>query len=77
MLLDEKMMWDGQGPVFLGKYDATAGRPDMGNLINVYQIGRGRDAKREKLTDAQRQARYQAKKKAHALCQLFAGKPTA
>ena len=32
---------------------------------------------REKLTAAQRQARYQAKKKAHAMCQLFAGKQTA
>lgn len=47
------------------------------DAIKVYQIGRGRDAKREKLTAAQRQARYQAKKKAHALCQLFAGKQTA
>ena len=47
------------------------------DAIKVYQIGRGRDAKREKLTAAQRQARYQAKKKAHALCQLFTGKQTA
>ena len=44
MLLDEKMMWDGQGPVFLGKYDKAAGRPDMGNLVNVYQVGCGTSA---------------------------------
>lgn len=40
-LLDEKMMWDGQGPVFLGAYDPVHGRPDMGYLTNVYQVGCG------------------------------------
>ena len=44
MLLDEKMMWAGQGPVFLGKYDAANGRPDMGNLVSVYQVGCGTSA---------------------------------
>lgn len=44
------------------------------DAIKVYQIGKGRDAKREKMTAAQRQACYQAKKRAHAMCQLFAGK---
>ncbi len=41
------------------------------DAIKIYKIGRGRDAKRERMTDAQRQARYRAKKKSHALCKLF------
>ena len=41
MLLDKKMTWDGQGPLFLGKYDPKNGTPDMGYLVNVYLIGCG------------------------------------
>lgn len=43
-LLDTKMLWDGQGPVFLGKYDTANGSPDMGYLVNVYQVGCGTSA---------------------------------
>ena len=44
MLLDEKMTWDGQGPVFLGKHDPTNGKPDMAYLVDVYQVGCGTSA---------------------------------
>lgn len=40
-LFDTPMMWDGQGPVFLGKYDPQNGKADMGFLVDVYQIGCG------------------------------------
>lgn len=34
------------------------------DLAKIYKLGRGRDAKRERLTQAQRQARVRAKRKA-------------
>lgn len=44
MLLDKKMTWDGQGPLFLGKYDPKNGTPDMGYLVDVYLVGCGTSA---------------------------------
>jgi predicted ArsR family transcriptional regulator len=44
------------------------------DVIKVYQIGKGPDAKREKLTSAQRQARYRNRKRALAMCQMVAGR---
>jgi predicted ArsR family transcriptional regulator len=43
------------------------------DVIKVYKLGAGRDAKREKLTPAQRQARTREKRKAQELAQVMAG----
>jgi serine/threonine-protein kinase RIO1 len=43
------------------------------DVIKIYKIGRGKDAKREKLSGAERQARTRAKKKALELAQLWMG----
>ena len=43
------------------------------DVIKVYKLGEGRDAKREKLTGAQRQARTREKRKAQELAQVMAG----
>lgn len=43
------------------------------DVIKVYKLGKGRDAKREKLTAAQRQARTREKRKAQELAQVMAG----
>lgn len=37
----KRMIWDGQGPVFLGKYDPDNGTPEMGYLTGLYQVGCG------------------------------------
>ena len=37
----KRMIWDGQGPVFLGKYDPDNGTPEMGFLTGLYQVGCG------------------------------------
>jgi len=37
----QSMIWDGQGPVMIGRYDPDNGRPDMGYLVDVYRIGCG------------------------------------
>lgn len=39
--------------------------------LKIYQIGQGRDARRQRLTAAQRQARCRAKKKLRALSDPF------
>lgn len=44
------------------------------DVIKVYRIGRGKDAKREKMTAAQRQARARAKKKAQEIDKIM-GQP--
>lgn len=43
------------------------------DMIKVYKLGPGRDAKREKLTGAERQGRSRAKRKAAQLAQVMAG----
>jgi len=41
------------------------------DMIPVFRMGHGRDKKRQKITGAQKAARYRAKKKAIAMNQLF------
>ena len=43
------------------------------DVIKIYKIGRGKDAKREKLTGAQRQARTREKKKAQEVAKIMMG----
>jgi serine/threonine-protein kinase RIO1 len=43
------------------------------DVIKIYKIGRGKDAKREKLSGAERQARTRAKRKAVELVHLMTG----
>lgn len=43
------------------------------DIIKVYKIGVGKDAKREKLTAAQRQGRVREKRKAHEMARVMAG----
>ncbi len=35
------IIWDGQGPVQIGRFDAENGTPDMGYLVDLYRIGCG------------------------------------
>lgn len=35
------IIWDGQGPVMIGRYDPDNGTPDMGYLVDLYRIGCG------------------------------------
>jgi hypothetical protein len=43
------------------------------DVIKIYKIGRGRDAKREKMTSAQRQARSRAKQKGLEFATILSG----
>lgn len=43
------------------------------DVIKVYKLGEGRDAKRKRLTGAQRQARTREKRKAGEMSQVMAG----
>lgn len=43
------------------------------DVVKIYRIGRGKDAKREKLTGAQRQARHREKKKAQEVAKIMMG----
>jgi transcriptional regulator with XRE-family HTH domain len=43
------------------------------DIIKVYKIGIGKDAKREKLTGAERQERVREKRRAHQMAQVMAG----
>jgi hypothetical protein len=43
------------------------------DVVKIYRIGRGKDAKREKLTSAQRQARHREKKKAQEVAKIMMG----
>lgn len=43
------------------------------DVVKIYKLGEGRDAKREKLTGAQRQARTREKRKAGEMAQVMAG----
>ena len=43
------------------------------DVVKIYRIGRGKDAKREKLTGAQRQARTREKKKAQEAAKIMMG----
>lgn len=42
--------------------------------VKVYKLGAGRDARRSRMTEAQRQARYRAKLKARQRAMVMAGK---
>lgn len=37
----QSIIWDGQGPVMIGRYDPVLGRPDTGYLVDLYRIGCG------------------------------------
>lgn len=39
--------------------------------LKIYQVGQGKDARRQRLTAAQRQARHRAKKKLYAMSDPF------
>lgn len=41
--------------------------------VKIYKLGKGKDAKREKLSSYERQARVRAKKKAQALTNVMGG----
>jgi len=41
--------------------------------VKVYKLGKGKDAKREKLSSIERQARVRARKKAHNMAKVMAG----
>jgi len=43
------------------------------DVVKIYRIGRGKDAKREKLTAVQRQARHREKKKAQEVAKIMMG----
>ncbi len=43
------------------------------DVVKVYSLGAGRDAKRQKLTGAERQERSRAKRKAAQVAQVMAG----
>ena len=43
------------------------------DVVKIYRIGRGKDAKREKLTGAQRQARTREKKKVQEVAKIMMG----
>lgn len=43
------------------------------DVIKIYRIGRGKDAKREKLTAVQRQARHRANQKAQEVAKIMMG----
>lgn len=44
MTPNQNMMWDGQGPVMIGRFDPVNGTPAMGYLVDVYRIGCGTSA---------------------------------
>ena len=35
------IIWDGQGPVMIGRYDPVNGRADQGYLVDLYRVGCG------------------------------------
>ncbi len=37
--MNQQMIWDGQGPIYFGKYDPIKGTPEMGYLTNLIKIG--------------------------------------
>lgn len=39
-----QMIWSGQGPVMIGRYDPDNGRPDSGYLVDLYRVGCGTSA---------------------------------
>jgi hypothetical protein len=43
------------------------------DIIKIYKLGHGKDAKREKLTDAERQARTREKRKTIQLARVMGG----
>lgn len=43
-LADTKMIWNGQGPVYIGTYDPTNGTKEMGYLTKLYRVGCGTSA---------------------------------
>lgn len=41
MTANTPIIWDGQGPVQIGRFDPENGTPDMGYLVDLYRIGCG------------------------------------
>jgi len=39
--MNEPIIWTGQGPVLIGRYDPINGTPDMGYLVDLYRVGCG------------------------------------
>jgi len=37
----EQIIWNGQGPVYIGTYDPAKSTPNMGYLSNLYRVGCG------------------------------------
>lgn len=58
------------GAAYIARWEKDARGRDN---IKVYKIGEGRDAKRQKLTAAERQQRLRDKRKAMELSQVMAG----
>ncbi|MGI9153593.1 MAG: hypothetical protein ACR2IY_06950 [Rubrivivax sp.] len=44
------------------------------DAVKIYKLGPGKDAKRERISDAERQARYKAKLKSQKMAQVMGGK---
>ena len=40
-LASTSMIWNGQGPVMIGTYNPSKGRPEMGFLTDIYSVGCG------------------------------------
>jgi predicted ArsR family transcriptional regulator len=59
------------GAVHIARYEPDAyGR----HTTKIYRVGLGKDAKRVRMTQAERQARYRAKKQAERHLQVLAGR---
>ena len=35
----KQMIWSGQGPIYFGTYDPSAGTPEMGFMRNIFRVG--------------------------------------
>lgn len=44
MTKNTPMVWSGQGPVEIGTFDVSRGRPDSGYLVDLYRVGCGNSA---------------------------------
>lgn len=58
------------GAAHIASWDKDARGRD---LLKIYKLGEGRDARRKKMTPAQRQARHREKRKGQELAQVMAG----
>ena len=58
------------GAIHISSYEKDSRGRD---LVKIYKVGAGKDAKREKMTGAERQARVRQKKKQLRMAHMFAG----